>query len=606
MKPNFDRKKDTRQNIDIKSQFKKVDTGIANGVFIFSSPLTVEQFANKINKPTAEILKYFFLKGKMMTLNNLLSEEEIGELCLEYNLDFEKKIVIDETNVLSNIKIDDDPKLLKPRPPIVTIMGHVDHGKTTLLDYIRKSYVAKGEAGGITQHIGAYQVSHHNQKITFIDTPGHAAFTEMRARGANVTDIVILVVAADDGIKPQTEEAIDHAKAAGVPIIVFINKIDKPNINFEKVMSQLSEKNLMPEEWGGNTLTIKGSALTGINVDKLLDAINALAEINEYKANPNRLATGIILESNLDKGLGSVVTALVKNGSLNVGDYLIAGSAHGRVRALLDENNNKLNVASPSTPIKVIGLSEIPAAGEHFVSSQNENDIKELAKKIKLHTSTLARTNDSIVKYDSKDGLKHSFLILKTDVHGSLEAIKNMLNKLEVNGAKLHLIRASIGGITEADVQLAKASNALIIGFNIKPIRSVKEQADNQKVKILFFDIIYKLSEAMVEVLKGSLDPIYEEKEMGEAIIQQLWKHSMVGTIAGCLVQNGEINRNDNARVLRDGAVIVDTKINSLKHLKNVVNKVSTGMECGITLEKFNDIKVGDIVQTYTNVKKEI
>jgi translation initiation factor IF-2 len=346
--------------------------------------------------------------------------------------------------------------------------------------------------------------------------------------------------------------------------------------------------------------------LTGINVDKLLDAINALAEINEYKANPNRLATGVILESNFDKGFGVVVTALIKNGSMRLGDYLIAGASFGKVRAMFDEKNTNVNIVYPSTPVKLIGLSETPAAGEHFVVSQNEKDIKELAKKIKLHSNTMSILSDNLTKHSDVDGIKHTFIILKTDVHGSLEAIKNMLLKLNIDGTKLHLIRNAVGGITESDVQLAKASNALIIGFNIKPMRNVKDQADNEKVKILFFDIIYKLSESMIDILKGSLDPIYEEKENGEAIIQKIWKHSLIGTIAGCLVQNGEINRNDKVRVLRNGAVIINTKINSLKHLKDVVNKVSTGMECGVTLEKFNDVQEGDTIQTYSIIRKEI
>jgi translation initiation factor IF-2 len=517
----INKKQDTRQNLDIKSQFKKVDTGVKNGVFIFSSPLTVEQFAAKINKTPSEILKYFFLKGKMMNLNAMLSEEEIGELCLEYNFDFEKRLEIDESNVLSHIKVDDDASTLKPRPPVVTIMGHVDHGKTTLLDYIRKAHVAKGEAGGITQHIGAYQIKYKEDKVTFIDTPGHAAFTEMRARGANITDIVVLVVAADDGIKPQTEEAIDHAKAANVPIIVFINKMDKPSINPDKVMTQLSDKDLLAEEWGGSTITIKGSALTGDGVTKLLDAILAIAEINEYKANPNRLAIGIVIESNMDKGFGPVATVLVKNGSLTKGDFIIAGSAFGRVRVMLDENLKEVLIAYPSQPVKITGLSEPPVAGEHFVVSTNEKDIKELAEKIRLHKLMVSRQADTLLN-NTADGLKLFNIILKTDVHGSLEAIRGMLSKVSVEGTKLQVIRSAVGGITESDVQLAKASKAIIIGFNIKPIRATKEIAENQKVRILFYDIIYKLNEDIQNFLLGELDPIYEEQETGEAIIQQL------------------------------------------------------------------------------------
>ena len=417
MKKNFKnfKKNDTRQNIDLKSQFKKVDTGIKNGVFIFSSPLTVDEFSKKINKPVSDILKYFFLKGKMLNLNTLLSEEQIGELCLEFNYDFQKQVSIDETNILENLNIKDDPSKLKPRPPVVTIMGHVDHGKTTLLDYIRKTHVVSGEAGGITQHIGAYQVEYKNKKITFIDTPGHEAFTEMRARGANVTDIVVLIVAADDGIKPQTEEAIDHAKAAGVPIVVFINKIDKPAANPDLAMSQLSEKGLTAEEWGGETITIKGSALKGTNVPDLLENILLIAEMNEYKANPDRLATGVVVESKLDKGLGPVATVLVQNGTLAKGDFIIIGGVYGRVRIMLDENNREVKVALPSQPVKVVGINDVPAAGDHFVVSVNEKDVKDIAAKIKANEKLKQFQFDQEMHKDS-EGKKLLNVILKTDV----------------------------------------------------------------------------------------------------------------------------------------------------------------------------------------------
>lgn len=522
MKIKHKHKKDTRQNLDIKSEFKSVDTGIKNGVFIFSAPLTVEEFAQKIGKTSSEILKYFFLKSKIMNLNSVLSEEEIGELCLEYNYDFEKRVTVDETNVLANIKVTDDPKLLKPRPPIVTIMGHVDHGKTTLLDYIRKSHVVKSEAGGITQHIGAYQIEHRKNKITFLDTPGHAAFTQMRARGAVVTDIVVIVIAADDGIKPQTQEAIDHAKAAKVPIVVFINKMDKPGVKPEQVMSQLADAGLNPEEWGGDVITIKGSALTGLNVDKLLDVILATAEINEYKANPNRLAMGVVIESNIDLGLGPVATILIKNGSLAKGDFMIAGSSYGRVRAMLDENLKEVLLAYPSQPVKIIGLSEPPTAGDRFVVSVNEQDIKDIAKKIKIHNTTLIRQAEATSRINLDPNSNNLNLILKTDVHGSLEAIRNMLSNMEAQKIKINLLRSAIGGINESDIQLAKASNAIIIGFNVKATKTIKSIADYENIKIYFYDIIYKLSEDVQDMLDNKLDPVYEEKETGEAIIQQL------------------------------------------------------------------------------------
>lgn len=605
MKKNNFKKQDTRQNIDLKSQFKKVDTGIKNGVFVFSSPLTVDEFSKKINKPASEILKHFFLQGKMLNLNALLTEEQIGELCLEFNFDFQKQVAVDETNVLTNIHIKDDPSKLKSRPPVVTIMGHVDHGKTTLLDYIRKTHVVSGEAGGITQHIGAYQVEYNKQKITFIDTPGHEAFTEMRARGANVTDIVILIVAADDGIKPQTEEAIDHAKAAGVPIIVFINKIDKPQANPDLAMSQLAEKDLTAEEWGGKTITIKGSALKGTNVSELLENILLLAEMNDYKANPDRLATGVVVESKLDKGLGPVATVLIQNGTLAKGDFIIIGGVYGRVRIMLDENNKEVKVALPSQPVKVVGINDVPNAGDHFVVSTNERDIKEIAAKIQQHKKLQNFQYEQSILKDS-EGKKVLNIILKTDVHGSLEAIKGMCSKIDVPGTKLGLIRSAVGGISESDIQLAKASNALIIGFNVKPSRSIKDIADAQKVQIYFFDIIYKLKEVLEKLLTGTLDPIYVEQETGEAEVKQIWRHSEVGTIIGCLVQSGEINRNDKARVLRDGVVVCKTDISSMKHVKDVVNKVTSGMECGVVLSKYNDLKVGDVIQTYKIVQKTL
>ncbi|MDR0545371.1 MAG: translation initiation factor IF-2 [Mycoplasmataceae bacterium] len=589
-----------RVGINIRSQFNKVQTGVKNGVFIFSSPLSVAEFANKINKPSSEILKYMFIKGKMININTILNEEEIGELCLEFNLDFEKKTDVNETNVLSNINVYDKPEDLVARPPIVTIMGHVDHGKTTLLDYIRKTHVVKGEAGGITQHIGAYQVVYDNQKITFLDTPGHAAFTKMRARGANVTDIVVLVVAADDGIKPQTEEAIDHAKAAKAPIIVFINKIDKPNINVEKVLSQLSDKDLLSEEWGGNTIVVKGSALTGKGVSDLLKAILTMAEVNEYKANPKRLAMGVVIESNVDRGLGPVATILINNGTLVKGDFIIAGSAYGRVRILFDENMKEIDSAPPAKPVKITGLNEPPAVGEKFIVSTDERDVKNIAEKIKLFKQQEERQhqlNLSIIK--KEDNIKVLTVILKIDVNGSLEAIKPMLNSIKVEGAKLILLRVALGGINESDINLAKASNAVIIGFNIKPSRSIKDIAQEQKVNILFYDVIYHLKQDVENMMFGVLEPETQEQETAEATILQLWHHSDVGMIAGCKVSNGEINRNDFARVLRDGKVIVSTKIASMKHLKENVNKISAGMECGIVLTNFNDVKVGDIIQTY-------
>ena len=601
----FKKQKDIRQSIDLKAQFKKVDTGIKNGVFIFSHPLTIEQIAAKLNKSSSDIIKYFFLKGKMKNINTILDENEIGELCLEYNYDFEKRVEIDESNILTNLNVKDDESQLQPRPPIVTVMGHVDHGKTTLLDFIRKSHVAKGEAGGITQSIGAYQIDYKNNKITFIDTPGHAAFTEMRARGANVTDIVVLVVAADDGIKPQTIEAIDHARAANVPIIVFINKCDKPNTNVDLVLTQLSEKNLTCEEWGGETIAIKGSALTGQNVDSLLEAIIATSELQELKANPNRLGLGVVIESSLDKGLGPVATIIVKNGSVVKGDMIIAGSCYGRIRAMFDENNNEVKVAKPSQPVKITGLNVVPLAGDHFAISNNERDIKDIAEKIRLYQIQQQNAEHEILSKDEKTNNKKLIVILKTDVHGSLEAIKNVLNKINVDGVSLVVLRAATGGITKSDIELAKASGGIVIGFNVKPIKTIKDFAQNQQVQIYFFDVIYHLAEEIENIMKGKLDPVFVEEETGEAEVKELWRHTKIGVIGGCIVTSGEINRNDNVRLIRDGVVVYKTKIGSMRHQKDDIIKCPAGKECGITLENQNDIQVGDVIQSYKIIEKK-
>lgn len=597
---------DNRENIDLKSQFKTVKTGVKNGVFIFSKPLTVEELSQKLNKSSSDILKFFFMKGVMKNINTLLDENEIGELCLEFNFDFEKRIEIDETNILSNLNVVDDEKDLKPRPPIVTIMGHVDHGKTTLLDYIRNTCVAKGEAGGITQSIGAYQVKKDNNIITFIDTPGHAAFTEMRARGAHATDIVILVVAADDGIKPQTIEAIDHAKAAKVPIIVFINKCDKPNINIDNVLSQLSEHELTSEKWGGDTITVEGSALTGMGVNKLLEAIITLSQVMELKANPNRLGMGVIIEANLDKGLGPVASVIIQNGTVAKGDMLIAGASYGRIRAMLNDHNKEINLAYPAQPVKITGLNAVPQSGDHFVISNNEKDIKEIAEHIRLYQINEQNRERELLSVDADTNSKRLIIILKADVHGSLEAIKNMLGKMNVDGVSVVFLRGATGGITKSDVELAKASKGIIIGFNVKPNKAVKDLANMQQVPIYFFDIIYRLSETVEKIMKKSLDPIYVEEETAEAEVKQIWTYSKVGTIIGCGINSGEINRNDQARVLRDGVVIAKTKIASLRHGKEDITKISSGKECGITLENFNDVKVGDIIQTFKIVEKQI
>ncbi|MCV3728310.1 translation initiation factor IF-2 [Ureaplasma miroungigenitalium] len=609
-KKNNKQTKDKRQSIDIKKQIKHVDVGVFNGTFVFTSPLTIQELAPKINIPTNDIILHYFKKGVVYNLNSLLDETAIGELCLEYGLDFKIEKNVSVENVLDNINFDDDEKDLKKRPPIVTIMGHVDHGKTTLLDTIRKTAVVNDEAGGITQHIGAYQVKKNDHLITFIDTPGHEAFTEMRARGANLTDIVVLVVAADDGIKMQTEEAIDHAKAAGVPIIVFVNKMDKYTADPEKVISQLSSKDIVVEDFGGDVVCIKGSALKNEGINELLDAINVLAEINEYKANPNRLAYGTVLEANLDKGFGPVATLLIQNGTLTKGDYLVVGGTYGKIRNMFDEHNQEVEQALPSKPIKISGLDEVPTAGDKFLALKDEKQAREVASSIKQKRIRLERAEmnqaASIREKILSGELKNINLIVKADVQGSLEAIKGVLEKIEMEGVTTTLIRAAIGGVTESDIRLAQTSQALIIGFNVRPNRVIKEIADDARVDIYSYEIIYKFKEDLLKWMKGELDPIKVEEVLGEAKVQQTWKHSQIGTICGVIVLSGKIKRNALVRVIRDDIVIYTSKINTMQHKKDQVSEMGAGKECGLTILNFNDVKENDIIEAYVINEKSV
>lgn len=600
-KPN-NKRLDTRQSVDIRKQMKTIKTGVQNGVFVFTGPLTVAEFAAKLNKPATEIIKYFFMKGKAYPLNKLLTEEEMGEICLEFDLDFEKKLQLDETNVIDNLIVEDKEEDKVKRAPVVTIMGHVDHGKTTLLDNIRKSHVTASEFGGITQHIGAYQIERNNNPITFIDTPGHEAFTEMRARGASITDVVVLVVAADDGIKPQTEEAIDHAKAAKVPIIVFINKMDKPGAKADKALSDLSEHGLTCEEWGGDTLVVKGSALKGEGIPELLDAILTLTEMLELKANPNRDGMGTCIEANMDKGLGPVTTLLVQNGTIRKGDFIVLGEVYGRVRALFNDLGKELKSAIPGQPVKVTGLSEVPVPGSKWLVIKDENLAKELARKVKEKNVNIFRSQ--MKQADPNDTSKRLNLVIKCDVQGSLEAIKGMLEKVKIEGATIDIVRAAIGAISESDIQLAKASKAHIIGFNVRPNKDIKDLAHEQMVKFYFYNVIYKLKEDVINMLYGSLDPISVDEDLGEAEVKQTWKHSEIGTIAGVAVTSGKILRNAMARVIRDGKEVYHNEIASLRHGKETVNEVTSGHECGLVIKNFNDVKVGDIIQIYKTVDK--
>lgn len=599
-------KKEQRQSIDINKQIKTVDVGVKNGVFIFTSPLLVEELAKKLGKPAGEIIKFFFLKGEIISLNSVLNEEQIGEICLEYGYDFQIEKEVSAENVLDNIIFDDNPNDLQLRPAIVTIMGHVDHGKTTLLDVIRESSITANEAGGITQHIGAYQVEKNHKKITFIDTPGHEVFAEMRARGANITDIVVLVVAADDGIKSQTQEAIDHAKAAGVEIIVFINKMDKPGANYEKVMSQLSEQDIVAEEWGGNHIFIKGSALLKQGIDELLEAIQLLADVKQYKANPNRFAYGTVIESNLDKGYGPVATVLVQNGTMKKSDYIVAGQSYGKIRMMFDSNGHEIQSATPATPVKIAGLESVPIAGDKFLVLDNEKQARELANKIKQKNSRLEWNNkNSTLRQQIEDGVvKNLKIILKTDVHGSLEAIKSMISKINIENANVDIVRSAIGGITETDVRLAQTSQAIIIGFNIRPTRLVKDLSEQEKIEIKTYDVIYKLKEDLEIMMMGKLDPIITEEEIGEAKVQKIWKHSEIGTICGCIVNSGKIKRGAKVRVVRDGVIIYNSEISTLQHGKNQASEILAGNECGLTIKNFNDVKENDILEAYVIVEK--
>ena len=582
---------------------------VESNVVLYKEGMSVADLANAMNISVSEMVKKLIGMGLMISSNQAISFDDASIIVLEYN----KELVKEETTDITNFEeyvINDKESDLELRPAVVTIMGHVDHGKTTLLDYIRSSNVALGEAGGITQAIGAYQVEKDGRKITFIDTPGHAAFTEMRARGASVTDIVIIIVAADDGVMPQTKEAIDHAKAAGVPIIVAVNKVDKPNINVDKIMSELSEVGLTPEEWGGDTIFCKISAKTGLGVDLLLENINALSEIMELKANPNRYATGSVIEAKLDKNKGPVVTLLIQNGTLRLGDPIVVGVHHGKVRTLRDDTGREVVSAEPSKPVEVTGLEDVPVAGDKFMAFESEKESRSVAMKRK-ETEKSKRFAHKALSLDElfesiKEGRKEINVVLKTDVKGSEEAVKNALLKINVEGVKVNVIRSGVGTITESDVVLAHASNAIIIGFNVIPSKSTKDTAKGYEVDIRLYNIIYKLVEEIEAAMKGMLDPEYEEVILGEAQVRQIFHFSKIGNIAGSHVTSGVIKNNAFCRVIRDGIVVTTSKIKSLQREKDQASEVKSGYDCGIVVENFPDIKDGDMIEVFENreVKK--
>lgn len=578
-------------------------------IVLYKENMTVKELAERIGVSGAEIIKKLFSLGILTNINTAINFETAEVIVLEYDKELKNEETMDVCN-FEEFEFNDDPKDLIGRPPIVTIMGHVDHGKTTLLDTIRKTQVASGEAGGITQTVGAYQTKCGEQLITFIDTPGHAAFTQMRARGASITDIVIIIVAADDGIMPQTKEAIDHAKAADVPIIVAINKIDKPEANTERVMTELTEYGLTPDTWGGETLYSNVSALTGLGISDLLENILLIASLKEYKANPNRYASGTVIESELDKQVGSIVTLIIQNGTLRVGDPIVVGSSYGRVRTMKNDLNEDITEAYPSQPVFITGLNELPIAGDKFMAFETEKQAKCVAVERKLMQKettgkrTIANLDDLFSKI--KDGIKEIKIIVKADLNGSAEALRTSLEQIEVEGVRVSVIRSSVGAVTENDIILAQASDAIIIGFNVRPSNEVRNFAKENNVEVRLYDVIYKAIEDVEKAMKGMLEPTYEEKITGTAEVRQLFKFSKVGTIAGSYVTDGVIKGKAKARVIRDGIVVYDGDIQSVQREKDTVREVKKGLECGITIEKFNDIKVGDIIEAYEMIQKKV
>ena len=574
---------------------------------IYKEGMTIGNLAKELNVEPAELIKKLFTLGTLATINNVIDFENASLLAMDYGKELKIETKKDETKFEEFEIVDNEEDLVK-RPPIVTIMGHVDHGKTTLLDTIRKTSVALGEAGGITQAINAYQVKCNGETITFIDTPGHAAFTEMRARGASITDIVIIIVAADDGVMPQTKEAIDHAKAANVPILVAINKIDKPGANPERVMTELAEYGLTPDVWGGDTIFTNISAKEGTGIETLLENILLVAEMENYKANPNRYASGSVVESKLDKQVGPVVTLLIQNGTLRLGDPIVVGSAYGKIRTLKNDKGEEITSAYPSQPVEVTGLNKTPSAGEKFMAFETEKQARSIGEAREEEAKLNHNRQNSLTLEDVfakiQDGVKEVNVIIKADVNGSAEAVKSSLEKIEVDGVRVKVIRSSVGAITESDVVLATASNAILIGFNIRPNNTIKDYAKENGVEIRLYDIIYKAVEEMEAAMKGMLDPEYEEQVIGSAEVRQLFKFSKVGTIAGSYVLDGVIKNNAQARVIRDSVVIYDGTIGSIQREKDSVREVKKGLECGITINSFNDIKEGDIIEAYEMVEK--
>ncbi len=575
-------------------------------VVLYKEGMSVQNLADELGVPGVDLVKKLITLGMMLSLPQAIDFETAELLASEYNKTL-KKIETQDISNFENYEIVDNEEDLLPRPPVITIMGHVDHGKTTLLDYIRNSNVVEGEAGGITQHIGAYQIEYNDEKLTFIDTPGHAAFTEMRARGASVTDIVIIIVSAEDGVMPQTKEAIDHAKAANVPIVVAINKIDKPAANPDRIMTEMAENGINPEEWGGTTPFVRISAKTGEGIDKLLETIIAIAEVSELKANPSRYASGTVVESRIDKQMGGVASILIQNGTLRLGDPIVVGEFHGRIRTLRNDLGKDIVEAGPSTPVEITGLSGNPSAGDKFMAFESEHEARNIAEKraIQAKERSFIRPTLSLEELFAsiQSGVKEINVVLKCDVRGSEEAVKNSLEKIDVEGVKVKIIRSGIGTITESDIVLAQASNAIVIGFNVSPSNKTKEVAKEYSVEIRLYTIIYKVVEEMEAAMKGMLDPEFEEVVTGTCEVKQLFRFSKVGTIAGVMVTSGLIKNNSSVRIIRDGVIIYTGKISSVQRGKDSVKEVKNGFECGITIDGYNDIKENDTFETYEMVE---
>ena len=602
-----DSAKENKEFKNLKKQMYKNKTKLksndaVDNIVLYKENMTVSELSSALDVTPSSVITKLINLGLMLNINDSISFENAEILCLDYGKTLKKEESQDVANFESYEVIDNEEDLL-PRPPIVTIMGHVDHGKTTLLDYIRHSHVVDTESGGITQAIGAYQIEYNDSKITFIDTPGHAAFTQMRARGASVTDIVIIIVAADDGVMPQTKEAVEHALSAKVPIIVAVNKIDKPDANIDRIYTEMAEINITPESWGGDVPFINISAKSGVGIDKLLDTILAISEVSGFKANPSRYALGAVIEERLDKNIGGVASFLIQNGTLRLGDPIAVGTTYGKIRTMKNDLGQSIVEAGPSTPVEVTGLNDNPKAGDKFMAFETIEEAKSVAAKRKEHENQNDHQRKGLSLEELfasiNEGQKEISVVLKTDVRGSEEAVKGALEKIDIDGVKVKVIRSGIGQITESDVVLASASKALVIGFNVVASSSAKEMAKEYDIDIRLYTIIYKLVEDMEQAMKGMLDPEFEEKVIGTVQVRKIFKYSKIGNIAGCYVTDGIIKSSSSARVIRDGVILSETKIATVQRGKDSVKEVKKGYECGVTLEKFDDFKEDDILEIY-------